>query len=377
MQNILILSASVGAGHLRAAQAMELAAREVYPAAHVRNVDVLSLTNALFRRLYGKAYLDLVNKAPHMLGYFYDLMDLPRKGKTDKLTHLVQRAQLGDLVDVLHERPWDIIINTHFLPAEICASLQRNKKLQSPHVTVTTDFETHRLWVNEPCHQYFTATDEGARYLESRGVPAGKTQTTGIPIHPAFSRLPSRQECQNRHRLRGDRPILLQLAGGFGVGPIRRVHEALLAIQSPIELITVCGKNAACARDLQEAPCPPRHLRHIVGFTDVMHELMAAADLVISKPGGLTSSETLACGAGMVIVNPIPGQESRNADYLLENGAAIKANNLATLTFKVESLLAQPQRLSGLKARAGQIGRPRAAYDILSSVSHLTAGGVV
>ncbi len=364
MAQILILSAAVGAGHMRAAQAVELAARQMMPDAHVQNVDVLTLTNAAFRRLYGKAYLDLVNKAPHVLGYFYDLMDKPR-GRHDVLMHLFQKANLTKLTDLLDSRPWDVVINTHFLPAEIIAARKRENKCKLKQVTVTTDFETHRLWANEPCDKYFTATEEGARYLESFGIPEGKTCVTGIPIHPAFSSLPSRAECMKRHGLAGDRPILLQLAGGFGVGPIEKVHRSLLELKTPIELVTVCGRNKAVAQQLEAVPCPRRHARHIIGFTDVIHELMAVADLVVSKPGGLTSSESLAAGAAMVIINPIPGQESRNADYLLEHAAAIKANNLATLGFKMQQLLSQPARLKELKATARKIGRPRAAFDIV------------
>src|SRR5205807_1427378 len=161
---ILILSASVGAGHLRAAQAVELALREVVPDATVRNVDILTLTNAAFRRVYGKAYLDLVNKAPHVLGYFYDMLDRPSrsgKNRSDRVRLAVEKLNLTGFTRFLQEEPWDLIINTHFLPAEIVASLRKQERLNVPQVTVTTDFETHRLWVNQPCERYFTATEEG------------------------------------------------------------------------------------------------------------------------------------------------------------------------------------------------------------------------
>src|SRR5262245_41833255 len=122
-RRVLVLSASVGGGHLRAAQAVELALRELDPQALVRNVDVLELTNAVFRRVYGKAYLDLVNRAPHVLGYFYDLMDRPPAlGKSgDRLRYLVERMNLGRFLKFLRSEPWDVIVNTHFLPAEMIA----------------------------------------------------------------------------------------------------------------------------------------------------------------------------------------------------------------------------------------------------------------
>src|SRR5215212_4951531 len=205
---ILVLSASVGAGHLRAAQAVEPALRELAPDAEVRNVDVLTLTNAAFRKLYGQAYLDLVNKAPHVLGYFYDLLDKPRRPKStrDRLRLAVEKLNLRSFCELIECEAWDVVVNTHFLPAEIIASLRRDNKLSLPQVTVTTDFETHRLWVNEPTDRYTTATDEGAAYLAHWGVPAANTRVTGIPIHPVFAEAKDRGECLRRQGLAGDRP---------------------------------------------------------------------------------------------------------------------------------------------------------------------------
>jgi processive 1,2-diacylglycerol beta-glucosyltransferase len=365
---ILVLSASVGAGHLRAAQAVELAARTLRPDAAVRNLDVLEMTNALFRRLYGKAYLDLVNRAPHLLGYFYDMLDRPsRSGKNrrDRFRLAVEKLNLRSFLRFLRQEPYDLVINTHFLPAEIIASLRRDKRLSVPQVTVTTDFETHRLWVNQPCDHYFTATEEGAHYLQHWGVPAGDVTVTGIPIHPAFREPKDRTTCLRHHNLATDRPVVLQLAGGFGVGPIETLTRSLLAVERPLQLVVVAGKNEAVRKQLQKLKAPERHRVQVLGFTDRIDELMAAADLVVTKPGGLTTSEVLARGAVMVIVNPIPGQEARNSDFLLEQGAAIKVNNAATLAYKVGALLDEPKRLAALKANAARLGRPNAAVEVV------------
>ena len=377
-RRILVLSASVGAGHLRAAQAVELALRRSVPSATVKNVDVLELTNAAFRRVYGKAYLDLVSRAPHVLGYFYDMLDRPsRSGRNrgDRLRLALEKLNLKSFIRFLLDKPWDLVINTHFLPAEIIASLRQQDKLQVPQVTVTTDFETHRLWVNEPCERYFTATEEGALYLRSWGVPATtEIIPTGIPIDPVFSEPKDRGTCLENHGLTGDRPVVLQLAGGFGVGPIEKLYRALLAVEVPLELVVVTGRNEKVRHQLKEVEVPAVHRVKILGFTHQIDELMAVADLVVSKPGGLTTSETLARGAAMVIVNPIPGQESRNSDFLLENGAAIKGNNIATLAHKVTRLLRDPARLDQLKANARRLGRPRAAFDVVEHSLALIPG---
>jgi len=369
-RRVLILSASVGAGHLRAAQAVEEALRALDPRATVSNVDVLSLTNAPFRRLYGEAYLDLVNRAPHVLGYVYDWLDrAPSKAHaTDRLRALVEKVNLRKFLKFLEDAPWDVIVNTHFLPSELIAELRRDGKIATPQVTVTTDFETHRLWVQQPCDHYFTATEESAANLQHWGVPREDTSVTGIPIDPVFSRPKPRAECLARQSLTGDRPILLQLAGGFGVGPVEGIHRALLEIDVPVEIVAVCGRNTEVRRRLASLKRPDRHQVHVLGFTDQIDELMAVADLVVSKPGGLTTSEVLARGAAMAIVNPIPGQETRNSDFLLENGAAIKINNTATLAFKIGALLRDPARLARLKAGARALGRPQAALDVARAV---------
>jgi processive 1,2-diacylglycerol beta-glucosyltransferase len=193
-RRILVLSASVGAGHLRAAQAVELALKELAPDATIQNIDVLDFTNAAFRQVYAQFYLDLVNRAPHLLGYFYDLLDKkPKKrGTSDKLRMMIQKMNLRKFITFLRKDPWDLIVNTHFLPAEMIASLKRKRIIKTPQFTVTTDFETHRLWVNQPCERFFTATEEGAINLAHWGIHANIITVTGIPIHPAFTRLPER-----------------------------------------------------------------------------------------------------------------------------------------------------------------------------------------
>src|SRR5262249_13520803 len=157
-----------------------------------------------------------------------DLLDRPKapgSGRTDWLRLAVQKLNLTKFIRLLEEEPPDLVINTHFLPAEIIPSLRKQRRLKTPQVTATTDFATHRLWVHERTDDYFTATEEGARYLHSFGVPPDRTSVTGIPIHPVFSEAKDRTALLAKHGLKGDRPVVLQLAGGFGVGPIEKLYR--------------------------------------------------------------------------------------------------------------------------------------------------------
>jgi processive 1,2-diacylglycerol beta-glucosyltransferase len=366
---ILVLSASVGAGHVRAAQAMELALKAAAPHAQVSNVDVLTLTNAVFKRLYGTAYLDLVSKAPHLLGAFYDLTDKPHRnrGPAHALTLLVQKVNLARLADLLAQ-DWDVVVNTHFLPAGMLARARRKHRSVTRNVTVVTDFDAHAFWVNEPCDRYYVAAQEAALSLAGWGVDAERITLTGIPIHPVFAQEKERGVCRRKHGLSTDRPVILQLAGGFGVGPIEKIFSTLLTVERPAHTVVVCGKNAELKRKLGAVKVPSRHRVTLMGFTTEIDELMAGADLVVTKPGGLTTSEVLARGAAMVVVNPVPGQEDRNCDYLLENGAAVKANALSALAWKVSSLLDDKHRLNAIRVRASQLAHPTAAADIAADI---------
>jgi processive 1,2-diacylglycerol beta-glucosyltransferase len=377
-EKILVLSASVGGGHLRAAEAMEFALRQSAPEAAIRNVDVLTLASKAFRRIYGKGYLDFAERVPHFLGYVYDLLDRPRdkagEFEPDRLRVALEKLNMQPFLRLLKSEKWDIVVNTHFLPAEIIGSLRTAGSISVPQVTVTTDFMTHRLWVQEPCEHYFTATDEAAVYLNSCGVDRERISVTGIPIHPVFSRRKERAEVLAALGLRGDRPIVLLLSGGFGVGPIETILDATLTVELPMEVVVVYGRNEELGRRLARRQPSQRHRLKIQGYTTEIDQFMTVADLVISKPGGLTSAEVLARGNVLAIVNPIPGQESRNSDYLLENGAAVKIGPVATLPFKITALLSDRRRLTRLKANSRRLGRPRAALAVAEKVLSMIRG---
>jgi processive 1,2-diacylglycerol beta-glucosyltransferase len=360
------------------AAAAVTAALEAQPGVRVKNVDVLTLANSAFRHLYGKLYLDLIDRAPLVLGYLYDLLDRPDRRTSAvgaRLRLAAEKMNLRPLIALLKEEPWDAVVSTHFLPAEILAHLRKSKKTRVPHVTVTTDFYTHRLWVNEPCDHYFTARPDGADYLIHLGVPPERITVSGIPVHPKFAARPRREDARRRHGLPLDRPVVLQLAGGFGVGPIEEIYRALLSLPQPVGVVAVTGRNEKTRASLSKVPVPARHHALVIGFTTEVHELMSAADAVVSKPGGLTTAEALACGTPLIVVNPVPGQESQNSDFLLENGAAVKIQKIATLAAKVASVLFDKTRLSSMRENAARLGRPGAAFDVaratLAMIGHI------
>lgn len=363
---ILILTASAGAGHTVAARALEEQFRMQAPSLRVIVHDFLETTNAFFRALYAKGYLGLVNYAPAAMGLLYDATDQPDRYLRSSLRAWFQNINAHRGMKFLIDHRPRLIVNTHFLPAEIVAHMRKTRRLNCPQITITTDFETHRLWAQSPTERYYTATEEGKAYLLTWGATCEQVRVTGIPVRAAFCSPLSQPDARQRCHLAADRPVLLLLCGGFGVGPIEQLFRELLALKHDVQLVAIAGRNEPLRRRLTEIAQPVASDARVLGFTDTMHEWMRAADLVITKPGGLTTSEALACGTAMVIVNPIPGQETRNSDFLLERGAAIKVNNPRLLGHRVDQLLADPSRLKSLRSVALNLGRPDAARAIVS-----------
>lgn len=369
-KKVLLLSASAGAGHVRAAQAIEHALAERGAAEEVRHVDALRYTNKLFRTLYSKAYLEVVNRAPDALGWLYDKLDKPWENERRRLAF--DKLNARPFIKMVEQYQPDIAICTHFLPAEIVSWLKAKGRLQMPQAIVVTDFDAHATWLCHHYEQYFVALDETRVYLEKLGVAADKISTTGIPIDPVFMRPKDKREMRDKHKLRQDRVTILVSAGGFGVGPVHGILQALLDLRHAAQVIAVCGRNEELRGEVEKiaADLPRDHSVSILplGYTTAMDEYMAASDILLGKPGGLTTSEALAMGLVFVILNPIPGQEERNSDHLLENGAAIRCNNLPVLAYKIDRLLDDPARFAAMRDNARRLARPGAAFDIVDKL---------
>jgi len=372
INRVLLLSASAGAGHVRAAQALERAFAIAGVAREVRHVDTLDYTNKVFRKLYAQAYIEMVNSAPEVLGWLYDTLDTPWRRERRRL--VVDRLNTGPFRKLVREYNPDLIVCTHFLPAEIVSWLKAKGKLSCPQAIVVTDFDVHAMWLCHNYEKYFVALDETKLHLEKLGIPAGKVEVTGIPIDPLFAEKKDRAALCAKHGLDPSRTTILMSAGGFGVGPVEHILQSLVEVQHPVEIVAICGKNEELRKRLSKVasklPAGSNPVK-VVGFTTEMDEYMAVAELIVGKPGGLTTSESLARGLVMVIVNPIPGQEERNSDHLLEEGAAIRCNNLPVLAHKIDRLLADRKRFAAMKAAVARLAHPRAAFDIVEHAARL------
>ena len=371
LDRVLVLSASAGAGHVRAAQALERALVATGRVREVRHVDILQYTSKLFRRVYAQAYLDLVNRAPEVLGWLYDYFDEP--WKHERLRLALDKLNTTRFVRLLERERPDWAVSTHFLPAEIIAWLRSKGRLATRQAIVVTDFDVQGMWLTRHVDRYFVALDETRVHLERLGVPPAAITVSGIPIDPVFAEPKDARAMRAKHGLAPDLTTILVSAGGLRGRPRRGPHPHPPRAPAPgparRDLRAERGAEGAARRARRE---PGRRsltpALHVVGYTTEMDEYMAAADLLVGKPGGLTSSEALARGLALVIVHPIPGQEERNADHLLEAGAAIRCNNLPALAWKIDRLLDDPARLAAMRANARRLARPHAARDIAAAL---------
>jgi processive 1,2-diacylglycerol beta-glucosyltransferase len=378
LKRLLLLSASAGAGHVRAAEAIEKALKEKSEdkggVEEVRHIDVLQFTNKVFRHLYSKAYIDLVNKLPEVPGWMYDKLDKPWKNERRRLA--LDKLNTRPLVKLLREYQPDMIVCTHFLPAEIVSWLKAKERLASRQAIIVTDFDVHAMWLVHHYEQYFVAIDEARAYLEALRIPHDKITVSGIPIDPVFTLQKDKKEMRLKHGLAPERTTILLSSGGFGVGSVDALIASLLPLQHPAQIVAICGRNEELKKRLTKLAAGINRQATVIvkpfGYTREMDELMTASDLVLGKPGGLTTSEALSKGLVFVIVNPIPGQEERNSDHLLEGAAAIRCNNLPTLAYKLDRLLADPARFATMQKNAYGMAHPNAARDIVKKLIELS-----
>lgn len=367
--SVLIMSASAGTGHLRAAEAIETACRRNPQIGQVVNIDALKYTNKLFRRFYSNLYIQLIKSAPTFLGWFYETSDEP--WRTDRMRLMLSRLNLRPLVRLIRRLNPDITICTHFLPAEIMSHLLQTKEVDTKLSIVVTDFDVHAMWLSRAFHHYFVAIDQAKIHLTMMGLPAARVTVSGIPIDPAFGLKKNIRALKAKHGIAPGRPVVLVSAGALGVGSAEYVVRGLSYMKTPAHIVVVCGSNPKLREEVLEqvGTLKAAHLEfHVLGFTKEMHELMGISDLFIGKPGGLTTSEALASGLPMMIFQPIPGQEWRNSDHLLEQGIAVKCNQITTMAHKVDGLLDDPAHLRKMSAAARKLGRPDAARTVIETL---------
>ena len=369
---LLILSASGGAGHIRAAEALHQAAQASSLPIESEHHDSLDFTSAVFKRIYSGSYLAMVNRTPELWGYFYGQAEKKPYGKKG-LLKIFDHFNYGGYLNALRSSRPDALICTHFLPYVSISERIRQAGIRAPVFAVTTDFDAHKLWIDPIVSRYYVHHEESAWQLRAKGVPREKIAIKGIPVLRDFTRKLPQRRAQRLLELREKRFTLLVLSGGFGVGRVEELVEEVaqtLALHQAkrFNLLVVCGKNQKARAHLEKRRFPANIHVRIFGFVLNICQLMDASDVLISKSGGLTSAESMAKRLPMIIVDPIPGQETRNAEMIVEHGAGMLALDLPNLGYKLHRVIEEPSILRRARRATRDLARPNAAQDIIADV---------
>jgi processive 1,2-diacylglycerol beta-glucosyltransferase len=355
----IIACTSAGAGHLRSAEALYNYFRQRDPGAETVLVDVLEESHFLFGNFYGRSYDFMVHHCQWLWRFIFHITSQKNlQPALTKVRTLNNRLNTGNFRQYLIQANPDFIISTHYLPANIACNLKKEGKISSRIVTVVTDFGVHPFWVYDKTDCYFVASDSSVQELLKLGVGAEKIRVTGIPVDPKFSADLDKTALRKKIGLDPGRFTVLVVTGSFGIGPIEAIVEEL---RSSVQLIAVCAKNEKLFLKLTAKNYPGVR---VFGFVDNIEELMASADVIVTKPGGLSISEFLSIGLVPVFVSAIPGQESRNVSVLAKYGIGKKADNAKQVRNIVLDYLNSPQKLISAREKITGLRKPRASEEI-------------
>jgi len=370
MTRILILYASVGTGHQRAARALEQAFARL-PNCEVRVEDTLAFAPPVFRDAYARSYLEMVAKAPALWQRYYqdtDRGDPEHIARSNLLRGRAEELLIARLDDYISRYGPAAIVCTHYLPADVLARPKLTGELHAAIYTTVTDHVAHSFWLTPGVDGYFVASELPRDLLIARGVPGASIHVSGIPVSLEIGVPKNPASIRAHHGWPLDRPLISLLGGGIATTHVRQMVEGLRALAQPGTLVVVGGRNAdvpGALADLTDGP----HMRiQVLGHIDELDDLVAASDLVITKAGGLVVSEELARGTPLLVIDPIPGQEEWNADYVVSAGAGVQLRLPVWVPYIVQRLLAEPSRLTAMRERAGRASRPRAALEIAEHV---------
>jgi len=362
-----MLHVRAGAGHERAARAVAAALGELRPGTIVDVRDALELSSRFLRTTYASAYNRVLARAPRVWGQVYKGTASPYDSFRQRMRTWLAVWGSPKYFEAIRRFEPDAILCTQFLPAEVLATWREEGKVQVPVATVITDFAIHPIWVHRGTDHYFVAAPTVKEELVDTGlVTEDRVTVSGIPIDPKFAIPIAAADARRDLELDPDpsRLTLLLMGGGYGWGPIETMLDVVLAMPARVQALVVAGRNEALRERLAARAAGVADRVKVHGYTNQVERFLAASDLILSKTGGLTVSESMAVGVPMVVFRPLPGQEERNCDFLQESGAGIRVHDFEELHFRLMHFFHDSGRLAEMKTRARQVGKPRSAFAV-------------
>lgn len=365
---VLIFYASYGGGHLNAAKSINEFITDNYKNIDVELIDCMKYVNKTIEKITTAAYREAAKKAPWVWGRIYNDS---QKGPLAHLSSRSNKIMAIKLLKLLREKQPDLIISTHPFGSQMCSYLKRKGKINAKIATIMTDFAPHDQWLvgSDFTDFYFVANDKMRKYLIDKNINENKVFVTGIPLSNRFLKKYNRKDILKQFNLQDNKKNILFFGGGeFGLGKSRTVEifEAFVKYCTNMQIIAVAGKNEKMKNEFENI-VKEHHSENnirVLEYTNQVPELMSISDLVVTKPGGMTTTESLASELPMVIINPIPGQEQENAEFLESKGIGIWIKKDTNINNILDSLFGHPDRLKKMKQNTKLLSKPHSTREI-------------
>lgn len=372
-KRVMILYASIGGGHYKAALGIKNYLQTKHPEHRVIMVDALKYTNKVVDRIVISAYVNMARYSPNVWG---DIYGFSQKHYTAvNFSNSVQKLLSLKLYTLFEKIKPDIVISTHPFITEMVAILKKKRKINVNLNVIMTDYASHKFWElkSEFVNRYFVANDEMKQELIHHGIDAEKIYVTGIPVGPEFLEHYDKKEVCSQFELNPSKKIVLMFGGGeYGLSNVKQYFQSLLAVNQDFQVVAIAGKSKKIQNMFKKLANQSTKKVIVLGYTDKIAQLMGVADFVISKPGGLTTTEILTTHLPFIMINPIPGQEEENARFLLNNGAAVRLYDEHNATPFLTQFFADSVRVENIKAMQKKIAKPNSTQSIVETILELS-----
>lgn len=368
-KNILVVTASMGSGHNKAANAVAEAIKRKYPVNKINVIDFMSTETAYFNSLVKDIYLKMLDHTPSVYEFFYKFTSDSTKGST--IQSVFAHAMKKDMRELIKKYEADMVICTHPFPCAAASYLKQTGEINIPLITVMTDFCVHQFWLYKNIDIYFTANDLLKKEMVNQGLLEERIFVTGIPVGYNFRVDYNRDDLLANFKLEKDKPVALIMGGGLGLGGVKNALCQLERLKKDIQILVITGANVALWSEMNEYAQHSKHKIFVWGYSHNIQEFMSVATFLISKPGALTISEALTRELPMILHDPIPGPEVDNAKFVSDNGAAIWVRHQDTLDAVVREVLSDATILPKLRNNAKVLKKPYASDNIADVIANM------
>lgn len=367
----LIFSVSAGGGHGKAAQSVKEYIELYSKESTVKIIDTLKYINPIIDKVIIGGYLKTIKMTPSLFGKLYDYSetDYGLSAISAKFNEIMTYR----LMPLIKEFEPDILIATHPFPTEMLSILKVKHKMQIPTMSILTDYASHSFWLHPGIDAYIVSNADMIPEMISRGIPKDTIHDIGIPVSPNFFAKFDKSKTLEELHLSPNKTTILIMGGSLGIGKISILYKNLLELNTNVQIIVITGNNKKLYYELisYKDNYDINNCSYIMGFTDEVNKYMQASDLLLTKPGGLTITEALICNSPIGIFSPIPGQEEKNAEFLLKHNLAINLGDGENSKSIIMELLNHEENLKLLKNNCKKFSKPEVGKDIFKIISNL------